>query len=175
MRIKLHKVTIPAKSSRVFDVPEYDIPILKELWPDTALIPGQRITVIDLGIADWRDPNAEWNRIQAEYSAQVGGVPAYKLLYPAKDSFLVAFRRAGEDGERFERRVAEFVAANPAAPAAERPAPAALEDNLEDDPALADGDAQAAEPAVPAPAKRKAGRPRKPAADLAAEPADAPA
>jgi hypothetical protein len=147
MKVKLHQVHVPSKSSRTFTVPAYDIPIIRALWPQALLIPGQHIEVQGLGMTEWRDQSAEWDRLQRDYSSQVDGVPAYKAVYATREQFLEAFRRAAGEGEQFDAEVERVRAdaaamAAPEAPAS-RPAPAAPADDFDN---LEDED-QAAKPA----------------------------
>lgn len=156
MKVKLYKVHVPAKSSRELDVPRYDVPILRALWPQEQLMTGMQITVMDLGRTEWRDAEAEFTRIQSMYGAQIDGVAAWKVIYGSKADFIRAFRDEARDGERFDAQVEQFREANP--PSVEQDARTAqdladLTDNLEDDDDLAEGESAAPETAESAPAR----------------------
>ena len=141
MRIKLYKVIVPAKSSRAFDVPAYDIPIIRALWPQTMLIPGQRIEAVGLGITDWRPADSEWTRLTTDYATQVNGEPAWKQVFASKAAFLERYRIEMEEGIRLEAEAEQILAehATQAAHQTEEPtvAPAAVDELLEDDAAAA--------------------------------------
>jgi hypothetical protein len=102
MRVKIYDVRIPDTTTRFFQVPEYDIPILRRLWasnlkPDAF---GNRaeIQVFDSGVVEFRALYHERLRLARDYNSQPDGAraPAWQCVYPTERDFNDAHAEAVE-------------------------------------------------------------------------------
>lgn len=129
MRVKIYDVRVPDATTRFFQVPAYDIPIIRRLWanklkPDAY---GNRaeIQIHDSGVVEFRALYHERLRLLREYGSQPDGAraPAWQCVYPTERDFNDAHAEAVEACTAEAETIAS-AQAKPSAPAATVEAPA---------------------------------------------------
>jgi len=100
MQVELFYVSVPDATTRNFQVPEYDVPVIKAIWkPD--LQPGKRIEVQASGIVRHENYHQALTRMKREYAMHPRGssVAAWKLVYPTENDVEDAYREAVAETE----------------------------------------------------------------------------
>jgi hypothetical protein len=103
MQVKIFDVRIPDTTTRFFQVPAYDIPILRKLWrarlkPDY-LGNMPVIEVYDQGVVEGRSLYNERLRIRRDYGTNPDGDPrpAWQSVYSTDEAFDAAYNQALAD------------------------------------------------------------------------------
>lgn len=93
MRVKIFDVRVPDSTTRFFQVPVYDVPIIRRMWhgrlkPDAY---GNRaeLQVVDMGVIEGRSLHSEKLRIRRDWSTSPDGskLPAWQEIYPTDADF----------------------------------------------------------------------------------------
>ena len=166
MRVKIFDVRVPDSTTRFYQVPEYDVPIIRRIWhgrlkPDAY---GNRaeLVVMDQGVIEGRSLHSEKLRIRRDWTTQPEGsrLPAWQEIYPTDANFHEAWQKA------VDKCAAEEAKSVPAEPY-QRPGWINAPINGEGQMVGAGAPASPASsslfsppPAIPA-AKRRGGRPKK--------------
>lgn len=100
MLVKIYDVRVPDSTTRFYQVPEYDIPIIRKLWanrlkPDAY---GNRaeIQAFDMGVIEPRSLHSEKLRIRRDWSTKPDGYThsAWEEVYPTDAAFHDAWQKA---------------------------------------------------------------------------------
>lgn len=122
MHVQIYDVQVPAKTTRFFRVPKYDIPVIRALWPASELMPGAIIQVTATGQTVPRSLYDEQIRLSKDYASVPNGgtAAAWVQVYGSKDALQRAYEEAlGEGKPLFDAEMRRREAREAAAAAAE--------------------------------------------------------
>lgn len=106
MQVKIYDVRVPDKTTRFFQVPAYDIPVIKLLWrgrlPTDYLGNVPVIEVFDHGVVEPRNLHNELRRMQRDYSTAPDGKAqtAFRCVYATDEAFAAAYQEAMAEAQR---------------------------------------------------------------------------
>jgi len=124
MHVQLYDVRVEDGTTRFFQVPKYDIPVIKELWKGR-LKEGQRVTAHPMGVTKPRNLYDERKRMAREYRTAADSnraVSAFQAVYPTEAAFAAVYKEAVEEGTVIVKAAQEAQARRNAAKA-DKPAP----------------------------------------------------